>query len=411
MKLMPGTSVRRIVYCLSIVALLTVPLASGQEPPQPAAAAAASSPAAPGWTNEVLHNNPRGGFRNWYRLIYDPVQRKVLAWMAVSACDDPWSNALWAYDPVAHNFERKTWAGSGAVVDGKCARPVFLARAHNHPGDRHPYHQMTYDTKRGRLWIYGGVSDSGKCDGSGPGYCTYVDTWYYDSRTNSWTCTDKGGGCNNDTSKMTNPGRRLEGAMEYDPDHDVLVLFGSSVGGSPTSDTWEYSPRENTWTRVLPDGALGSPPSRQADSMVYDSVDHKIILFGGNGRKNQLLNDLWFYDAGRRKWTNAKAKNPPPGSRFPALAYDPARNIVLYYKGPTDLWAYSPAGNEWTKLPLTGGPEIKMAAGTSLTYDPDTDTYVLFQTQGRQVWQLKLGHVAGSTTGAGASRPPSGQER
>lgn len=310
--------------------------------------------------------------------------------MAESGCDDPWSNALWAYDAASSVFVRKTWDGSGQLKNGNCISPIFQANPPHHPGDRHPYHQMTYDTARGRMWIYGGGSDSGKCDGSGPGNCNYVDTWYYDSRSNQWTCADAGGGCNNDNSRMTNPGRRTEGAMIYDPTSDVIVFFGSLLGGNPTNDTWHYSPSSNAWTRVSDNGAHGMPPAREANSMVYDSVDDKIVMFGGTGRGGVLLNDLWFYNTARKKWSNPNPRNAPNGARFPAVAYDPIRNIVLYYNGPNNLWAYSAAENLWTKLNISGGPTIDVPAGVSIAYDAHEDTYVLIKAQAREVWQLKL---------------------
>ena len=326
--------------------------------------------------------------RGWNQIIYDPVQKKVLMWMAVSGCGDPWSNALWAYDTATSTFERKTWTGSGELVDGNCAKPTFIANAKNHPGDRHPYHQMTYDTTRGRLWIYGGVADNGKCDGSGPGNCDYVDTWYYDSKTNTWACTDTGGGCNNRESKMTNPGHRVEGAMQYDAANDVIILFGSLKSGNPTDDTWQFSPAENKWARVA---TQGSPSIREADSIVYDSADRKLVMFGGSGVMNhkmvRFLNDIWIYDAARRKWSNPEPADPPPGARFPPMAYDSKRNLVVYYQAPGSVWAYSVSENRWTRLNVKGGPAIEVPAGPSMAYDVSTDTFVLVY---KQVWQLKL---------------------
>jgi hypothetical protein len=359
-----------------------------------------------GWIREPLKADGRIGFRSWHRLTYDPVQQKILAWMAVSGCDDPWSNALWAYETASNTFLRKTWSGSGNLVDGNCTRPVFLAQSPHHPGDRHPYHQMAYDTTRGRMWIYGGIADNGKCDASGPGFCSYVDTWYYDSRTNTWSCTDTGGGCNNETSKMTNPGRRTEGAMVYDSENDVVVLFGSLLGGNPTNDTWHYSPSTDAWTRVLDNGAPSLPPAREANSMAYDSVDHKIVMFSGTGKGKVLLNDIWFYDAERKRWTNPKPQDPPPGARFPVIAYDPSRNLVVYYKGPGNLWAYSGTTNQWTKFNIAGGPTIEVPAGVSMAYDVHADTYVLMEAQGRQVWQLKLARAPGSSSAQSATAAP-----
>jgi hypothetical protein len=299
---------------------------------------------------------------------------------------------LWAYDTNSTTFFRETWSGSGDLMNGNCAHPTFVGNPAKHPGDRHPYHQMTYDAKRGRLWIYSGVADSGKCDGSGPGLCNYVDLWYYDSRTNSWTCADTGGGCNSDSTKQFSPGRRVEGAIAYDEGNDVVVFFGSLKGGSQTNDTWQYSPSTNKWDRVLENGVSGVPAPRNGDTMVYDGVDQKTVLFGGtaaSGGKLQVMNDVWLYDAKKKKWIDPKPPNAPPGAKFPAVAYDSNRNLVVYYSGPDGLWAYSIPGNRWSNLHVQGGPEIEVPNSISMVYDPSSDLYVLFNAVRRQLWQLK----------------------
>lgn len=357
----------------------------------PARQSSAAAASEYGWKQVSFTSSSRVGFRGWNQIIYDPVQKKILAWMAVSGCGDPWSNAVWTYDTSSATFERKTWTGSGDLAADNCAKPTFVSNPKSHPGDRHPYHQMTYDTKRGRMWIFGGVADGGKCDASGPGTCGYVDTWYYDSKDNAWTCTDDGGGCNNDVSKMTSPGRRTEGAMVYDAANDMVVFFGSLRVGNPTNDTWHFSPSQNKWTKV---SAQGSPPPSEGDSLVYDSVDHKVVMFGGRGvidrKVVRFMNQVWIYDAGREKWTDPHPAEAPPGAVFPPLAYDPTRNVVVYYNAPGSTWVYSVPQNRWTNLNLPGGPVISIPAAVSMTYDPGTDTFVLMNAVHKEIWYLKL---------------------
>ncbi len=178
--------------------------------------------------------------------------------------------------------------------------------------------------------------------------------------------------------------------MAYDPQHDVIIFFGSLAMGNPTGDTWQYSPAANTWTRLSQEG----PPPRNGDSMVYDSVDHVIVMFGGRGRVRGEVgnfNDVWLYDAGKKKWMDRRPPDPPPGAKFPALAYDDHRNLVVYYHSPGNLWAYSVPRNRWFKLDVAGGPTIEMPSATSMTYDAGADTFVLMKAEHREVWQLKLG--------------------
>src|SRR5438552_1664927 len=129
-------------------------------------------------------------------------------------------------------------------------------------------------------------------------------------------------------------------------------------------------------------------------------------MFSGTDKGKGLLNDIWFYDAERKSWTNPKPQDPPPGARFPAIAYDPSRNLVVYYKGPGNLWGYSGTTNQWTKFNIAGGPTIEVPAGVSMAYDVHADTYVLMEAQGRQVWQLKLARAPGSSSAQSATAAP-----
>jgi|SRR6516164_1363328 len=95
-------------------------------------------------------------------------------------------------------------------------------------------------------------------------------------------------------------------------------------GGNPSSGTWHYSPPNSTWTHIS--GFGGTPPPRARQIMVYDSKLHLIIIFGGNGvlhGDRVLLNDIWFYDPEKKKWTDPHPLGPPPGSKYPIADLDP----------------------------------------------------------------------------------------
>ena len=72
------------------------------------------------------------------------------------------------------------------------------------------------------------------------------------------------------------------------------------MGDRTDSDVRAYDPVANTWTERNPRGDL--PSVRMQDSVVYDPVAKKMILFGGAGQ-NGLLNDTWAYDPAANTWT------------------------------------------------------------------------------------------------------------
>lgn len=118
--------------------------------------------------------------------------------------------------------------------------------------------------------------------------------------------------------------------------------------------------------------ASGGPSmARSAHSMVWDSQDDQLLVFGGIDNQGNLLNDLWSYSPGNHKWTNLTQHNPEvsdcSGSPVPrmnaAMVWDSINAQVLLYGGQSgsgnylgDLWAYSPSNNAWTALACTDNP-------------------------------------------------------
>jgi N-acetylneuraminic acid mutarotase len=182
----------------------------------------------------------------------------------------------------------------------------------------------------------------------------------------------------------------------------VIMFGGSHTDSSsaPTTDmndTWAYDPNGNTWRELDPSGAVPSPRSLQ--SMVYDSKRDKVILFGGGADSpgwepagsSGELNDLWQYDPATNQWTELKPSGPlPPGGQLQSMVYDPISARVLLFGGevemasgqgsgptyPNDLWAYDPAANTWTKVEPTGNRPAGRA-GQVMVFDTDTSQVIM----------------------------------
>src|SRR6185436_13844302 len=142
-------------------------------------------------------------------------------------------------------------------------------------------------------------------------------------------------------------------AMVYDPDDDVLFMFGSDTG-SQTHDNWVYcrtteNPAPGTltakqraagcaapddWTLVAVAGGV-QPPGVTYPGMVYDTATKKIIQFGGMTGGGISHNQTWAYDVPTRTWTRkALSTTPPPVytgpiAPQPAMAYNPTTGKVL----------------------------------------------------------------------------------
>ena len=137
--------------------------------------------------------------------------------------------------------------------------------------------------------------------------------------------------------------------------------------------------------------------------MVYDSIDRKVVLFGGyTNYGGPALNGVWIYDVGTNTWTNPNPSVTPPGAYYPAMAFDSKRGLIVLYSGPSAMWGYNVATNQWIPLPVTGGPAPVDTGGSNcpqcltLAYDVGTDKYVLTNEDASYstgTWELSLGNI------------------
>ena len=82
--------------------------------------------------------------------------------------------------------------------------------------------------------------------------------------------------------------------MVFDPSSQRVIMFGGSnaLTSKFYNDTWEYDPVANTWTELRPSGEL---PAARFTTLVYaPSVGH-VIMFGGAGVGDLLLDDTWVF--------------------------------------------------------------------------------------------------------------------
>jgi hypothetical protein len=129
---------------------------------------------------------------------------------------------------------------------------------------------FVYDAATGTGLLYGGFN----------GVTTFTDTWSWNGST--WT----------QLSTTASPGQVMAGwQMAYDASTGQVLLFGGhrQQEGINTRLTWSWN--GTTWTRLRPAAA---PNGRAYASMTYDSTTQQIILFGGQGyRQNNYPSSPW----------------------------------------------------------------------------------------------------------------------
>ncbi len=171
------------------------------------------------------------------------------------------------------------------------------------------------------------------------------------------------------------PAARGRTMMTYDGRLGEILMFGG-VGSSNVilDDTWLFN---GTWTPFA-NGSSPSPPTLAGAGMAYDAALQQVVLFGGNSGPARVAY-TWVF--GADSWSNVTGRGgAAPSARWGAgMAYDSEAGYVLLVNGCTsgnylgDEWSYS--GSGWTlRIPPNAPPAT---CGSTLVDDPG-DGYVLF---------------------------------
>ncbi len=182
--------------------------------------------------------------------------------------------------------------------------------------------------------------------------------------------------------KRTDMLARTQAAMVYDPVRQRVLLFGGTAGTGvlePLADTWEWD--GTSWTQLFP---AASPPARYGHTMVYDTQNKRMLLFGGIGVGGQLAApDLWAWDG--NTWARlTPTGNVPPARQLHAMAYDSDRQMLMLFGGLgstvlttaplRDTWEWN--GTAWTQRTPAGSPTARQ--NHAMTYDVARKKVVLY---------------------------------
>ena len=211
-------------------------------------------------------------------------------------------------------------------------------------------YQYAHDKKRDLVYVF-----------------TYHTMMRFNPVTEQWAVLNDGRG-----ARPTGEQHLLWGSMEYDPVNEEVVLFGGNSnveGGTP--GTWVFDPSTNKWRDLKLDV---EPSARGYSPTVYDPVNKKIILFGGD-HLDHTLADTWAYDVASRSWQNMKpALSPPPGAAHILVYLPKAKRVLLFDSQPgiavpkgvrsaKALWTYDYATNRWQAIKQFGKGEYPPHGG------------------------------------------------
>jgi N-acetylneuraminic acid mutarotase len=252
-------------------------------------------------------------------------------------------------------FMHRVWSVSEWLEEPWFFDPSVPTWNREHPEARSA-HASGYSTKEDKILVF-----SGSFGG------LFNETWKYDPSNNSWERL----------APPQAPAARAQGRIVYLPDHDRFILFGGQTASTLLSDTWEFDPKNVTWTRRNP---TMSPSPRTGHGMVYDSQSRRVILFGGSS----MTDETWSYDYSSDEWKILSTNLPPVPRENPYMTYDTRRDLSFLFGGSTgttdsdnETWTFDYESSTWSKLKPGRSPEG--GNGGAIAYDEIADRMVVHE--------------------------------
>lgn len=198
------------------------------------------------------------------------------------------------------------------------------------------------------------------------------------------------------------PSRRSEHGGIFDPVGHRVLLYGGSFGvpvncGFPTptfeEEVWSYDVRCDQWTTI---DATNGPGGRVRHMMAYDSIRHRMIVFGGRYRATasgayNLYNDLWALDLTSETWSNVplNAATIPSARVNGAFVFDPTGDRFLLFGGNAsasgaaydakgDVWQFDMQTLLWSQVQPAAGPAPSARLFTAALWDDSRQWLVFF---------------------------------
>lgn len=229
-------------------------------------------------------------------------------------------------------------------------------------------HSMVYDSKRGRVLLFGGRQESSEIRGK---FTLLNDLWAW--QNGNWQQLETAGA----------PTIRQYTDLAYDRVRDRVVLFGGyryKADGKdiePLYDTWEFD--GTTWSEVQGPSA---GPKVDKPLLAYDQARKETILVGID---SEFKTEMYRWDPSGKSWQKIAPETLPPCAHEATLSYQVHNQTILLTGGvcsgatplSEEVWEWN--GTTWTKIDATlNGFAIDRANGAAYAYDTRENRFVRF---------------------------------
>ena len=222
-------------------------------------------------------------------------------------------------------------------------------------------HAMVYCNETNEIILYGG---------QGPGSQNPTDTWSFSCDTQTWS----------QVVTATSPGVHHSLALAYDSMANAVILFGGfGEDGMEQDDTWKFDCSTREWTEV---SATTAPLARYGHVMVYDASIEKVVMTAGNTMSQGHQHDTWVFDTATGNWTELTPTGTPDRLKWPSMVYDPVNKKCILFGGQIGdvgvnrTWIYDGLTNTWTRLYPNVAPYSRI--NTGLAFDSINNLVILF---------------------------------
>ncbi|MDZ7291726.1 MAG: hypothetical protein ONB44_09870 [candidate division KSB1 bacterium] len=136
------------------------------------------------------------------------------------------------------------------------------------------------------------------------------------------------------TSPMTSasavPAAGEDCAVIYDPVQHRIILFGGKDDEDKNSnEMWALDLTTNTWQQITVEGE--SPPASEDHAVIYDPIGHRMILHGGED--GLTTNKTWAFDLKRHRWRNLTPQTEAPAREDHTAIFDSRGKRMVIFGG------------------------------------------------------------------------------
>ncbi|MBL9000655.1 MAG: hypothetical protein JNK25_05910 [Phycisphaerae bacterium] len=259
-------------------------------------------------------------------------------------------------------------------------------------------HAMAYDSARGRLVLFGGVSGSTylsdlwewagaawtRFETAGPAARSGLAMYFDPANLRTVVYGGVGASYFGDTWEWsgtawtprveTLPSARTLAAMAEFGTTGRLLLFGGSTAAGTSNETWEWM--SGRWSQRVVTG----PAARIGHKMAYDVQRGRIVLFGGSV-SGGVVRDTHEWTGSQWIARNLSAADSPPSRQRHGMAYDALHQRTVLFGGTgvgltADTWSFD--GTRWTILVPAGTGRPTVRVGPAMAFDPLRGQIVMF---------------------------------